>query len=128
MNGLLVLDERGFDRVAIGQDYPDPNIGQRLGRATGVVINDTMGFERSGYGLLRIDDQDRMVLGLDGPHGREGVVLSILEDGTAGLQVMHRQQGLFAGRAPKGSFIVQDTVDLFGVALTDSMRVRQALR
>src|SRR5262245_53139817 len=36
MNGLLVLDENGIDRVGIGHDYPDPNIGQRIGRGTGV--------------------------------------------------------------------------------------------
>jgi hypothetical protein len=33
-DGGLILDEGGFDRVAIGDPVPDSNVGQRLGPST----------------------------------------------------------------------------------------------
>lgn len=98
-HGMLVLDERGFDRLAIGDSTPDPNIGNRLGPATGIQINDAMGFERSGYGLLRVDGLYRVVLGLDGSDGREGVALSLFDQGPAGLWAYGPGgESYFAGR------------------------------
>ncbi len=64
-NGILILSEDGFDRIALGDPKPDPNIGKRIGPSTGMVINDAEGFERMGYGLLDIDGTYRVTLGLD---------------------------------------------------------------
>lgn len=113
MNGILVLDEHGIDRLALGHDYPDPIIGQRLGRGTGLVINDSIGLERSGYGLLTVGGEDRVVLGLDRKNGTEGVSLVVLEDGTTGLVVNDniRQERLLLGRGPTTT-LVADTVPL----------------
>ena len=47
-NGILILSEDGFDRIALGDPKPDPNIGKRIGPSTGMVINDAEGFERMG--------------------------------------------------------------------------------
>jgi hypothetical protein len=60
-NGILIVDEKGFDRIALGDPVPDPNIGRRNGPSTGMVINDEQGFERFGYGLHRVDGQYRVV-------------------------------------------------------------------
>ncbi|QQR88334.1 MAG: hypothetical protein IPJ76_09025 [Flavobacteriales bacterium] len=113
MNGILVLDEHGTDRIAFGHDYPDPIIGQRLGRGTGLVINDSTGLERSGYGLLTVAGEDRVVLGIDRNNGTEGVSLVALEDGTTGLVVNDniRQERLLLGRGPTTT-VVSDTVPL----------------
>ena len=69
-NGILILDEKGFDRVALGDPVPDPNVGKRIGPSTGMVINDEQGNERSGYGLLNVNGRYRVVLGMDSAQGR----------------------------------------------------------
>lgn len=104
LHGMLVLDENGFDRLAVGDSVPDPNIGQRIGPATGVVINDAEGFERSGYGLLDVEGVYRVVLGLDGDDGQEGVVLSLFDDGLRGLQVWG-DGTIFLGAAPESTYV-----------------------
>ena len=76
-DGMVILDEDGFDRVAIGST-PDPNIGQRIGPGTGIIINDELAFEKSGYQQIDVEGQKRMVFGLNRPDGTEGVILSIL--------------------------------------------------
>jgi hypothetical protein len=97
-NGMLILDENGFDRVAVGSPTPDPNIGRRLGPSTGIVINDAQGFERSGYGLLTVNGSDRVVLGLDSNRGTEGLVLSLHdESGYVGMDVASGSDRIFVG-------------------------------
>lgn len=97
-NGILVLDERGFDRIAIGDPTPDPNIGRRIAPATGIQINDTQGFERTGWGYFPA--RGRVVFGLDSARGQEGVTVFILEDNTTGLMINSGERGLFLGSAP----------------------------
>jgi len=122
MHGMLILDERGFDRVAIGDSTPDPNIGRRIGPATGIQVNDRQGFERTGYGLLTVDDRDRVVLGLDSRRGTEGLALSLLDDGQVGLSVYGTGGSMaFLGSAPPGSDGGPDSV--FGLVIRDGAEV-----
>jgi hypothetical protein len=101
MHGMLVLDENGQDRLAIGDSTPDPNIGKRIGTGPGVIINDADGFERTGYGMLTVAGRDRVVLGLDGKDGDEAVVLSVHDDGPAGLSVRgSNRRSIFLGTSP----------------------------
>lgn len=101
MHGMLVLDEQGQDRMAIGDSTPDPNIGKRIGASTGIVVNDAQGFERTGYGMLTVAGKDRVVLGLDGKDGEEAVVLSVHDDGPAGLSVRGAsRRSIFLGLTP----------------------------
>lgn len=97
-NGILILDDRGFDRIAVGDPTPDPNIGRRISPATGVQINDQEGFERTGWGYFA--EKGRVVLGLDSPRGQEGVTVFILEDDTTGLSINAGEKSLFLGSAP----------------------------
>ena len=106
MHGMLVLDENGFDRIAVGDSVPDPNIGQRIGPASGLLINDGEGFERSGYGLLDVDGVYRVVLGLDGDDGREGVVLSLHDGGPRGLTISG-DASIFLGAAPESTYVAR---------------------
>ena len=117
MNGMLVLDERGFDRVAIGDSVPDPNIGRRIGPSTGVVINDAEGFERSGYGLLTVGGRDRMVLGLDDGRGDEGVTLVVMDSGRAGVRVQDGSDGAYLGTAPANDNVIKSTTPFVGLVL-----------
>jgi hypothetical protein len=125
-NGMVILDENGFDRVAIG-DTPDPNIGKRTGPGTGVVINDERGFERSGYQLLNVKGKNRMVLGLDTNQGTEGVTLSILEDGTAGLGIMGKGTLGFLGIAPQNSNMIGTDKSFFGLMFRDKSTVKYSV-
>jgi hypothetical protein len=99
-NGLLILDENGFDRIALHDPVPDPNIGKRIGPSTGVVINDEQGFERSGYGLLKVQDRYRVALGMDSPKGREGLTLALFDEGPVGVRVADGERVVYLGSAP----------------------------
>ncbi len=111
MHGMLVLDERGFDRLAIGDSVPDPNIGRRLGASTGLVINDSLGFERTGYGKLTVGGVDRVVLGLDRNDGTEGLTLSLFDGGDMGLSAYSTNgRRVFLGVTPPESTLgLRDT-------------------
>lgn len=117
MNGVLILDRNGFDRVAVGDPVPDPNIGRRVAPSTGLVINDSLGFERSGYGLLDVNGFYRVVLGLDSNRGAESVALVVDDAGTSGIGVGAGRRSLFAGAADS----------LFGVVLRDGGRISQQM-
>lgn len=103
VHGILVMDQNGVDRVAVGDSAPDPNIGRRIGPATGIVINDSQGFERSGYSLLTVAGKDRVVLGLDSNRGSEGLALSLFDDGSHGLSVYAGKNQAFFGFMPGDS-------------------------
>lgn len=97
MNGILILDGNGFDRVALGDPVPDPNSGKRIAPSSGLVINDEQGFERSGYGLLNVQNRHRVVLGMDSDKGQEGLTLFLMDEGPIGVEVTdgsrHRSLG-----------------------------------
>jgi hypothetical protein len=92
MSGLLILDASGFDRVAVGDPVPDPNVGKRIAPSRGLVINDEEGFERSGYGLLKVENHYRVVLGLDNAQRQEGASLFLIDDGPVGLELQDRSR------------------------------------
>lgn len=73
--GMLVLDEDGVDRVAVGYT-PDPQnqgkVVKRISSQAGVTFNDKNGTDRGGFGVF---DDGSVHLGLDYPTGREVVSL-----------------------------------------------------
>lgn len=123
--GMLVLDENGHDRLAMGSPTPDPNIGIRIGPATGIEINDEKGYERSGYALMPVNGGNRVALGIDNPGSEEGAVFSMLEDGTVGLSVYDsmKKKGLFIGKSEAKSYYTPGEEAYFGMALRDSLGV-----
>lgn len=123
-NGIVILDENGFDRVALGNTVPDPNIGLRMGASTGLLLNDEKGYERSGYGVLNVDGNNRVVLGLDTDKGTEGLVLGLLEDGTTGMFVSSQKKNMFLGNAPGGSFATNLIKPFFGIMAKDSTAMK----
>ena len=74
---LVVVDEKGIDRIVIGP-VPDPQMmGKRVKRrvpATGIQLNDESGNERAGIALL---DDGSAVVGIDDQSGRERAHLVI---------------------------------------------------
>lgn len=105
--GIVLLDENGVDRIVLASKVTDPNIGQRIGTAAGLLINDENGFERSGYNIINVGGKNRVVLGLDGQNGSEAVALSVLENGHSGLSVYGQnkpRKNIFIGEAPAGYY------------------------
>ena len=121
--GMLILDEKGHDRLAIGSPTPDPNIGLRIGPATGIEINDENGYERSGYSYMPVNGGSRVVLGLDRPGSSEGATFSILEDGTTGLSVYDNKSksAMFLGNSEANTYMTPGKEKYFGLAVKDSL-------
>jgi hypothetical protein len=124
MNGVLILDENGFDKVAVGDPVPDPNIGKRIGPSTGISINDDEGYERSGYGLLKVQGGYRMVLGLDSAKGQEGVILSLFDEGPLGLTVRQADRQIHLGISPPESPVTGVREPFHGLLLRTGGEVR----
>ncbi|MEO8736759.1 MAG: hypothetical protein ABI380_09490, partial [Edaphobacter sp.] len=66
-NSMIFLDESGFDQLTLGEG-PDPLVNglpaHRISKFTGVLIHDSKGNERGGYGWL---SSGRAVVTLDRP-------------------------------------------------------------
>jgi hypothetical protein len=116
-NGILILDANGYDRIAIGEPTPDPNIGKRIAPAVGIQINDQEGFERTGWGYFPA--KDRVVLGLDSRKGQEGVTLVILEDDTTGMNVRAGDKSIFLGSAPESPAPAAAKAPFFGLLMRE---------
>jgi len=88
VTGIVLLDSDGIDRLTIGSaDYDQVNgkLQHRLASGVGVMLDDTHGNERGGFGIL---DNGRVTLGLDRASGVEGAFLTVNdEDDFAGLLV-----------------------------------------
>lgn len=121
--GMLILDENGHDRLALGSPTPDPNIGIRIAPSTGLEINDEKGYERSGYGLMPINGKNRVALGLDSPNSEEGAVFAMYEDGTVGLSVFDAKlkRAMFLGKSEANTYMTPSKEKYFGLAIKDSL-------
>lgn len=97
-NGIIVLDENGHDRVALGSPVPDPWFGKRIGASTGMTLLDEEGLERSGYGLLKVEGVYRANLGFDYP-GKEGMTFTLDDNGETGIWIRDAEKSIFIGKA-----------------------------
>ncbi|MDE2805338.1 MAG: hypothetical protein OXN18_09370 [Gemmatimonadota bacterium] len=106
-NGLVILNEDGFDRLILGEETPDPHVGKRIAPSTGLVVHDRIGFERGGFGVLSREDSDFVVLGLDSSRG-EAVSLIAYDEGMVGVFLNEGGDVMFLGKAPAGSMSYYD--------------------
>lgn len=67
VRGIVVVDERGRERIYLGSPVPDPAEGKRIAPGTGLVINDSLGLERFGLSLF---PNGSVVMGFDAPRGK----------------------------------------------------------
>jgi hypothetical protein len=118
-NGVVILDENGWDKIIVGDPAPDPIIGKRIGSSTGIIINDKTGLERTGYGILDVNGSDRVVLGLDRDNGTEGATLSVMPDGTTGLNLNSDKQSIFIGKAAKENWNSPNKEEFHGIIIRD---------
>jgi len=78
LNGIVFLDEKGMDRIHLGQHgklYLGGKYYERLNEGWSLFFNDSKGEERSGYGFS--DDDNSVGLGMDygGEYGGEAIYL-----------------------------------------------------
>lgn len=106
VRGLIVVDEKGTERVRIGAPLPDPLLlGKRLkrdGSISGILLMDGEGNERSGY--FTSDEPGTVALTLDTVQGQTAQFLAN-DDYGANLQMRDQDHGhsveLYAvGNAP----------------------------
>ena len=87
VRGLVVVDERGVERVRLGAPLPDPIVGgkrmPRQGVVSGMLIFDAEGDERGGYVTEAHGDA---MLTLDAK-GRQQTIFIANRDGGANLSV-----------------------------------------
>ena len=117
-NGMLIMNEDGFDKVLLGDDLADPNTGQRNGRPTGLLWNDEAGFERGGLGLnqLKENGKYRNILGFDDETG-EAFHIGLLEDGSKMIRMAWANSTLLIGRGSKGNFLFNNPKSFVGIQL-----------
>jgi hypothetical protein len=128
-NGIVVMNEAGFDKVLLGDELPDPNTGQRNGTPTGLLWNDEQGFERGGLGLNRLKSNNkyRNVLGFDDETG-EALHVGLLEDGSKFIRFAWTDSVLLVGRGTAGNFLFNSRKPFVGLQFTsakDSIGYRQ---
>jgi hypothetical protein len=92
---LLVVDDSGRTRVALGQD---PANVQRIARAAGLILYDKQGSERGGFSTL---DDGSVVLGLDAPAGvgasmRDRIGLKVFPNGASYVMLIDNETGAVA--------------------------------
>ncbi len=127
VNGMLVLDQNGFDRLAVGDQTPDPNIGKRIGTQTGLVWNDEEGYERGGLGLIKVKDKYRVTLGMDSARsGGEGLTLAVVDDGQIGMGIFDnkRNNSTFMGFLPPNEFNNETNEPFNGILMKQGKEVK----
>ena len=115
--GLVIVDEKGTERVVIGAPLPDPMIlgrrHKRDGRVSGLIIADGTGTERGGYVT---DDQAGNALFTLDAQGFQTVLLLAEPDGDTTFRLWDRSYGsVTMGAWKKGSFfnLKQEGVPVF---------------
>lgn len=106
-NGLVILNEDGFDRLILGEDGPDPHSGRRIAPVTGLLVHDRSGFERGGFGVFPAENGDLVALGLDTSRG-EALSLIAYNEGMIGVYLNHGGDYMFLGKGPEGTMPYHD--------------------
>lgn len=122
-NGILFLGKNGHDRMAIGDPVPDLWFGKRIGPSTGIIIQDSTGLERTGYGLLNVEGVYRANLGFDYP-GKEGMTLSLDDGGVTGISIRDAHKSIFIGKADTTNWYTEKNVPFNGILIKDSMGLK----
>jgi hypothetical protein len=118
--GMVVMNEHGFDRVLLGDKLADPNIGKRMFESSGVLWNDKEGWELGGAGVNTTKDgKSRSVMGVDDKDG-EAVHIVALEDGTKGLIIGGENGRLMIGMSKKDGQWFQNKQAFTGIKYFDN--------
>ncbi len=117
--GIVIMKERGFDRVQIGDKLSDAISRKRQFEVAGINLNNKEGWEIGGAGVnTTADGKSRGVIGLN---DREGgaIHLIALEDGTKGLIIGGENGRLMIGMSKKKAQWFQNDNEFVGVKFFD---------
>lgn len=118
-DGIVVMNEDGFDRVLVGDDLADPNIGQRMFQMAGILWNDKQGWELGGAGVNTLKNgKARSVMGVDSEEG-EAVHLMALEDGTKGIVINDASGRLLIGTSQANGSLYKNKEKFTGIKYFD---------
>jgi len=113
--GIVIMNESGFDRVLLGDKLADPNTGKRMFEPAGILWNDKEGWELGGAGVNTTKDgKSRSVIGVDDRDG-EAVHIIALEDGTKGLVIGGENGRLLIGMSKQNGKWFQNNEAFTGV-------------
>ncbi|MFZ2784164.1 MAG: hypothetical protein WAZ36_07180 [Sediminibacterium sp.] len=118
--GIVFMNEKGFDVVQVGDNLSDANIGKRMFRSTGILWNTQTGWERGGAGVNTTDDgKSRPTIGLDDDAG-EALHMICLEDGSKGIVIGGENGSLRIGMANKAGELFQNKGKFSGIQYFDN--------
>ncbi|MFD2513497.1 hypothetical protein ACFSRY_06440 [Pontibacter locisalis] len=117
-NGIIFLNEQGYDKLVLAENVGDPNTGKRLVKAAGFSFNDDEGYERGGLGISKTQEEKyRVVFGMDDPNVGEALHLFLLEDGTKGMQIAYEGGRMLLGRAEANSGVFGNKDEFAGIKI-----------
>ena len=120
VDGIVIMNENGFDRVLVGDKLADPNSGKRMFESSGITWNDKEGWELGGAGVnTGSDGKARSVIGVDDASG-EAVHIVALEDGTKGLMIGGANGRLMIGMSKKDGEWFQNKDEFTGIKYFDN--------
>lgn len=118
--GIVIMNEQGFDRVLVGDKLADPNSGKRMFESAGITWNDKEGWELGGAGVNTTEDgKSRAVIGLDDSSG-EAVHVVALEDGTKALMIGGENGRLMIGMSKENGVWFQNKGEFTGIKFFDN--------
>lgn len=119
-DGIIFLNEKGYDKLIVGEKMPDPNTGKRLVQPAGITFNDDEGFERGGLGVSKTKEgKYRVALGMDDPRVGEALHLFIFEDGTKALRIAYENGQILLGDAKANNLIFGNREEFSGLRILD---------
>ena len=69
-NGIVFMNEDDFDEVLVGEDLADANVGVRMYKVSGMLVNNKQGWERVGAGVNTLENgKTRQGFGVDDDSG-----------------------------------------------------------
>jgi len=117
--GIIIMNEKGFDRVLLGDKLADANTGKRNFEAAGISWNDKEGFELGGGGVNTTEEgKSRGVIGLDDSDG-EALHIVTLEDGTKAIIIGGENGRLMIGMSKKNGEWFQNKDAFAGIKFFD---------
>ena len=115
-SGIVFINDKGYDKLLLGENLPDPNVGKRMVAPSGFTFNDDLGYELGGLGTsLTESGENRIVFGMDDSNG-EALHLFVLEDGTKGMQIVHKNGRVLYGYSPENGFF-NNSVEFAGIKM-----------
>lgn len=119
-DGIVFMNEKGFDVVQVGDNLSDANVGKRMFRSTGIIWNTQTGWERGGAGVNTTDDgKSRPTIGLDDESG-EALHMICLEDGSKGIIIGGENGSLRIGIAKNEGELFQNKGNFVGIKYFDN--------